>query len=512
MAAMSRPTSLSLIDLLEHWCRTRPKHPAIVEPDGTQRTFLVLRERVSTLAAALTAAGVGRGGRVAFVGRNDGAVLELLLACSALEAVLVPINWRQSEEELAFVLEDVAPTAGLVDDQLRPQVEALTSGVTWFLKGATQGRQPSGAPGDQQAIDLRSSDPDRPVLIMYTAAFGGRPNGAVLAERALLAQNLVLHGVQELSTDARMLVTAPLFHIASFMMMSAVFHAGGTNVFVNDGDGPTLCRAIAEHRCTHGFLFGPTMDQIVAANEDGQFDLTSLRIQAPFNAAFAAMVSDDPSPWGQRTNVYGQTETMGLVTLARNDVPCVGSHGYALPAATISVMDDEGVVLPQGEAGQIAVRGPIVMDGYHRREELTARKQQGGWHLTGDLGRIEVDGSLTFIGPMQRMVKSAGENIYPVEVEACLKLHPGVVDAAIIGVPDAKWTQRVAAIVVCAPGTPPTEEDLIEFCRTRIASYKKPTIVHIVDQLPRVGGIVDYTSLDERFGGGGYPGGNQRTR
>jgi acyl-CoA synthetase (AMP-forming)/AMP-acid ligase II len=148
------------------------------------------------------------------------------------------------------------------------------------------------------------------------------------------------------------------------------------------------------------------------------------------------------------------------------------------------------------------------MRGYHDRPEVNAERQAGGWHHTNDLGKREADGSITFVGPKTRLIKSAAENIYPIEVESCLARHPAVAEAAVIGVPDRRWTQSVKAIVVLKPDADPapTAEDLIEHCRAHIASYKKPRTVEFVDSLPRDGWLVDYDALDERFGGGGYPG------
>jgi len=172
----------------------------------------------------------------------------------------------------------------------------------------------------------------------------------------------------------------------------------------------------------------------------------------------------------------------------------------------IAIVDPDGRELEPGETGEIVVRGPVVMNGYFNRPELNARRQAGGWHHTNDLGRIEADGSLTFVAPKTRLIKSAAENIYPTEVEACLRGHPALADAAVIGVPDPKWGQNVVAVVVVRPGRHVTDEDVIEHCRERIASYKKPKSVEFVDELPRQGFAVDYDALDDRFGGGGYPG------
>jgi long-chain acyl-CoA synthetase len=149
-----------------------------------------------------------------------------------------------------------------------------------------------------------------------------------------------------------------------------------------------------------------------------------------------------------------------------------------------------------------------VSAGYYNRPELNAQRRAGGWHHTNDLGRREADGSITFVGPKTRLIKSAAENIYPAEVEGCIKTHPAVADAAVIGVPDPTWSQRVKALVVVKPdaGAAVDGDAIVEHCRANIASYKKPSIVEFVDAIPRANGAVDYDALDAAYGGGGYPG------
>jgi long-chain acyl-CoA synthetase len=214
-------------------------------------------------------------------------------------------------------------------------------------------------------------------------------------------------------------------------------------------------------------------------------------------------VDDRPLP----RSGYGQTELAGVVTYVDPAVPGRGTAGRPGPLARIEIMGPDGEVLAPGAVGEIVVRGPMVMTGYHRRPELTAARRRGGWHHTGDLGRREPDGSLTFVGPMTRLIKSAAENVYPAEVEACLRSHPAVAEAAVIGVPDPAWGQSVKAIVVPADGAGALDAAaLVAHCRDRIASYKKPRIVEFAESLPRKNGTVDYDTLDERYGGGGYPG------
>jgi long-chain acyl-CoA synthetase len=173
----------------------------------------------------------------------------------------------------------------------------------------------------------------------------------------------------------------------------------------------------------------------------------------------------------------------------------------------VRIVDPDGNEVPTGETGEIVAAGPQVMSGYRNRPEETARRQAGGWHHTNDLGRREADGSLSFVGPKGRLIKSAAENIYPAEVEGALNAHDAVREAAVIGIPDSTWGQSVCAVVVLHEGKDATEDELIASVRDRIASYKKPrSVVFRAEPLPRLGWPIDYDALDAEYGGGGYPG------
>jgi long-chain acyl-CoA synthetase len=347
---------------------------------------------------------------------------------------------------------------------------------------------------------------DESVLMLYTAAFAGRPGGALLSHRALVTQGALLGSIQGIGADYVYLNCGPLFHVATLMTTLATFVAGGTNVFTPRVDAEELCRLIESEHCTGAFIMPPTINQILELHEtsEHQYDLHTLRT-FPGRRKWTAMITPDDSPWGRNPGGYGQTEVMGLVTFGALG-PCIGSHGRPAPFLRLGILDPQGNEVEQGETGEISVRGPTVMNGYFNRPELNAERRAGDWHHTNDLGRIEKDGSLTFIGPKSRLIKSAAENIYPTEVEGCLKAHEAIADAAVIGVPDRTWGQNVVAVVVLAEGATATPEEIIEHCRSHIASYKKPKSVEFVDALPREGWAVDYDALDLRFGGGGYPG------
>jgi long-chain acyl-CoA synthetase len=281
-------------------------------------------------------------------------------------------------------------------------------------------------------------------------------------------------------------------------------------VFLRRVEGAGLCEIIERERCTGAFLVGPIFEQVLAVNADGAYDLSSLRT-ASVGATWDAMTSRDPSVWAAAPGGYGQTEAVGFMTFACLGRGGTGPHGRTTPLLQVRIVDEDDADVPVGEVGELVGRGPTVMNGYWNRPEENAARGRGGWHHTNDLGRREADGTVTFVGPKGRMIKSAAENIYPVEVERCLASHDAVADVAIIGVPDERWVQSVKAIVVVREGTTVTSDELVEHCRARIASYKKPRSVEFVDALPRQGFLVDYDELDARFGGGNYPGGRVRS-
>jgi len=504
--------SLTLAEILEEHRRSRPQHVAAV-CKGRRIGYPELADRVIRLSNALEDAGVRRGDRILWLAQNDLGVLEGIVAAGQLGAMFCPVNWRQTADEMAYVIDDLAPAFVVwQDDEIGAAVRAARErashrGARWLPLDGAMGYEDflaGGAPEQRE----RTPDAALPALIIYTAAFDGRPNGAMLSQTAIAWQDLALIDIQDLSADTVFLNSGPLFHVGTLMMTLAVFHIGGTNVFIRRSDTAQIATMLHEQRCTYAFLMQSTCQELATLNHDRRYDFSGLR-SASVSPEWDAMVTVVPA---RSLFGYGQTEVMGPVAWSyygwgRN----AGRNGRSGPNAQIRIVDDADRELPPGEVGEICVRGPTVMHGYWRRPELNALRQRNGWHHTNDLGRREADGSLTFIGPKVQMIKSGAENIYPAEVETCLKLHPAVADCAVIGVPDAQWVQSVKAIVVLQAGAAATPEVLIEHCRERIASYKKPRTIEFVDALPRTAaGALDYKALDAAHGGGGYPGGETR--
>lgn len=497
-------------DLLREHRRSWPGQVALV--DGEVRlTYAELDDRVNRAAEALAEAGVGTGDRILWLGQNSFRIVELLLAAAKLGAILCPANWRQTADEMAFLLGDLDPSVVVWQEH---EIGETVRGARGRVEGRARWLQHDGnGPDSYEAFAAsgpaadaeRAVDPDAPVLLLYTAAFDGRPNGALLNHTALIGQALIIGRLSDVDSSFVYLNCGPMFHVATlFSTLATLVHAG-TNVFTPRVDAEELCRLIEAERCTGAFLVGPTLRQIRDLNRDRRYDISSLR--APRGRdEWNDMITVDTSPWARHPGGYGQTEVVGMLTFAALGAGALGGHGRTSPLMQVRIVDPDDREVAAGETGEITCRGPLVMNGYWNRPQETARRFRNGWHHTNDLGRREADGSLTFVGPKTRLIKSAAENIYPAEVESAIRSHADVADCAVIGVPDRQWTQSVTAIVVVREGATVTVDDLVAHCRDRIASYKKPRRVEFVDAIPRAGFAVDYEALDVRFGGGGYPG------
>jgi acyl-CoA synthetase (AMP-forming)/AMP-acid ligase II len=495
---------LTLGDVLGEHRRGRPLGVAAVDAD-VRLTYPQLDERVNRLANALARDGLGPGDRVLWLGRNSFRVLELLLAGARLGAIFSPANWRQSADELAFVLDDLTPEVVVFEESASVDEARARSSATarWVRSGEEYEAYVRGAPAAEPAVDVSPADP---VLALYTAAFDGRPVAALLSHSALIAHAMTMLHIRQMEDGFTFLDCGPLFHVGTMMFCLATFQIGGTNVFTPAYEPKEVCRLIEAERCAQAFLFGPMIDQLVEANSGGTYDLSSLRFVS-HSPEWDAMITVDDSPWcASKMGGYGQTETGGMLTFLGLGRGGQGHAGRPSPLVHVRILDAAGDELPPGETGEICARGQSLFSGYWNRPELNEAKTAGGWHHTGDLGRREADGTLTFIGPKLRMIKSANENIYPAEVERALRSHGAVADAAVIGVPDPRWGQNVKAIIVLREGASPPAEEIIEHVRSEIASYKKPRHVEFAESIPKKGHVPDYDALDAAYGGGGYPG------
>jgi long-chain acyl-CoA synthetase len=495
--------------IVRQHARSRPEDLAMV--DGEWRlTWREFDQRANRAANFLNAIECGEGQRILWFAQNSFRLFEMLIAAARVGAMLVPVNWRVTAAELEFMLKDLDPRLVIWQDEeigaVAREVRARNAVPARWLQHEVVGGDDTyeGALRDfpDTLVDPHT-DVATPMLAIYTAAFAGHPNAAMISQNAMMLQDVVIAIAQQIDHTTSYLAAGPLFHIGAFMAASATLHMGGTNVVVARADAKLLLELIRDERCTHGFIPGPTIEQMRALNQNGEYDVSSMWSAPNAPEWTNPIVTPASAPWAKNLGGYGQTEVQGLVTMA-----CFGGRNFAgkpTPFAEVAVFNSNNEEVAFGETGEIRVRGPMVMCGYYNRPELNASRIRNGWHCTQDLGRYNPDGSITFVGPMMKMIKSASENIYPIEVENALRAHPAVADVCVIGVPDPRWEQSVKALVVLKEGAQVDADTLINHCKELIASYKKPKIVQFVDQLEKTNGMVDRDRMDELYGGGGYP-------
>lgn len=496
-------------DLLDEQARCRPNMPAVLDGEH-QFTFAELDERVNRLAAVLRKRGVGKGDRVLWLGQNSFRVMEALLASARVGAIFCPANWRWSVEEISFALEDFDPKVVFwqdaeIGEANRAARDGWNPDNNWICHDGCDGEtnyEALMAQADPESA-FDSVETSTPLLAIYTAGFSGRPGAALLSHESVMIIAWIAMQSQAIHEESGYLVSGPMFHLGVLMGTFGTFLAGGRSAFVARVDATELLENIENHKLTHAFVPQPTIEQMRAVNADGKYDVSSLFADPQMSDYFMPMVMPKTAPAMKKLGGYGQTEIGGLTS-----VLWMGGTGAGRPVPFIQfkIGDEDGTELPAGETGEIMARGPIVMCGYWNRPEENARRVVNGWHRTHDLGKRLEDGSLVFVGPKTTMIKTGIENVYPAEVEACLRQHEGVADVCIIGVPDPVWDQNIKAIIVRKAGHDEPAEAFAEHCRQRLASYKKPKIVEFADALPRnEAGQIDREAVDEAYGGGGYP-------
>lgn len=447
-------------------------------------------EHVDKLAGGLVEHGISKGDRVCILALNSIEFMELYGACAKIGAIVFPINWRLSASEVRDVIALAEPKMLIVDADQTPSLEEVD--INKISICATIGTSEVDGFIQFEKMYATTVDPeetigdDDPLAIISTAAVAGLPRGAILTHKnfAMLGEQFI--ETFSLSENDRFLAVLPFFHIAGLNQVLGISQAGGASVIMGTFDPAAGAKLIDDHQVTLMGTFPPMLDMLLSAREQIEATWESLRfcfgILNPPDTVKRLLTETKAAYW----TGYGQAETTGIVTLV-NVMEKPGSAGKAISLLKMRCVDESGEDVPLGQPGEIVVQGPLVFAGYWRDEDATKFAGRYGWHHTGDIGKLDEDGYLYFVGrkPEKELIKSGGENIYPAEVEFVIRSLPEVADVCVIGVADEKWGEAVKAVVELTKGETISADEIIKAVAGQIASYKKPHSVDFVDELPR---------------------------
>ncbi|MCH1493020.1 MAG: long-chain-fatty-acid--CoA ligase [Luminiphilus sp.] len=508
---------------VDYHAQRRPTHGALAAHDH-HWDYATLVSRSHAVAHLLLEAGVKPEERVGVLGLNSAAHFAVLLGASRVGAVTVSVNFRLAPAELAFILDDAEIDLLFVtDDSINDIVDqtiALRDKATRLIADRESVYRPLAQVMSQDVepythgayVDERS-----PALQLYTSGTTGKPKGAVLSHRNVLSltQMMGLSNDGLYNADTVNLIVAPLFHIGGTGVTYIGLAHGCHNIMHESFDPLRVVEAIQEHRVTSMFMVPAMIQAIVKLVPNVRdYDFSSLEIIAYGASPISATLLEEAlSVFGCRfSQVYGMTETSGtVVALSPEDhlravegaSHLLTSCGKPCPGNEVKIIDENGTALGANQTGEICLRSASNMLGYYNRDEATANTIKEGWVLTGDAGFMDDDGYLFLRDRIKDMVVSGGENIYPVEVENVLSGIPGVVEVAVIGVPDETYGEALLAIFAMKPEHSIDAEGMIAFCRDKLAGYKIPRRLECVDALPRnPSGKILKTELREPYWAG----------
>jgi len=477
--------------------------------DGDVRVFSFsqIKRKMDRLACGLQKTGIEKGDRIGILGKNSLSYFLLYGAAAALGAVVLPINWRLSADEVAYNLNDCSPRILFADPEFEEVIKSLENKLTsvedhFNLGFSNGGFKPFQRLLDQGAVfepaDVATDDG---FVIIHTAAVAGRPRGALLSHGNVLCANMQFNAFLNLTTTDVHYNVLPLFHVGGLFMATAAFHAGALNLNVGKFDAARAAELVQEKKISVMVEFPPILGSILEQHEKTGVDISSLRAVTGLEVPETIEKYQDMTG-GTFYVMYGQTETSCLATYGPyNDRP--GSAGKTLPMAEVRLVDDYDRPVADGKVGEIVVKGPMVFKGYWHLPEDNAYTFRGGWHHTGDQGRFDEDGFLWYAGRKaeKELIKPGGENVYPAEVEKTIMEHPAMAATVVIGVPDPKWKEGIKAVCVLKEGESIEPEALINFVGERIARFKKPQYIEFVAELPMLeDGSVDRNKVKSLYG------------
>ena len=440
-------------------------------------------QTVSAVAALLADAGLRRGDVLAIMLPNRVELITSMFAAWRLGAAVTPVNPALTGQEARYQIDDAGAKVVVADGASAAKLAGNRQGGGHRIIPVGDVTSPA-RPAEPVPVQ---AEPGTPALLIYTSGTTGRPKGVILDHANVRATAELIVTWFEMTGETRSLLVLPLFHVNGIMVsVVSPLLAGGSTFVAERFDAATFWATVERARPTF-FSAVPTIYALLVSRPGEQADTTNLRYVI---CGAAPMPRELISEFEQRFGVpvvegYGLSECTVVCTANPvHGVRRAGSVGLALPGVEVGVVDPAGQLLPAGQAGEVVVRGPNVMRGYLGRPAESAEVLRGGWLHTGDVGRFD-DGYLTLVNRVKDLIIRGGENIYPKEIEDVIYAHPAVLEAAVVGRPDAVFGEQPVAFVALRPGRSAGPDDLIEHCRESLARYKVPREVHIEKVLPK---------------------------
>ena len=470
-----------LASWVDNWACHQPRTLAI-EFNGIEKNYEEFSTRISATASWLNSNNVRAGDRVAWLGPNHPLAIELLLACSRLGAIFLPLNSRLLVSEHHWILQDAEPKLVIAHESFLVHAQGAAAGIPVHpLAEVTQAEPIDSTPRIGKLSDS--------VLLAYTSGTTGTPKGAVLSQSALAANAVNGAHAHDLTSKDRFLTFLPLFHVGGLNIQTLPALMGGASVLLHELFDPGQWLADVERWRPTWSLFVPATLNAVSNHPD--FERTDLSSLTGLMAGSSTIPEATTRPFFDRGisvgQVYGATETAPTAVVMRVDSASdrPGSCGKPATLCDVRIVSDAGTDVNDGESGELWVRGPNILSSYWRNPNATSESITDGWFHTGDVGHQDSEGWIYIDDRKKDLVISGGENIYPAELENVLAESALLLEATVVGAPDSRWGEVPVVVAVAAPGTEQNSQAVLDLFRGKVAPFKYPKQVIWTNELPR---------------------------